>query len=311
MATKSRVGRKAILGKKIAMTQVFDEAGYWVPVTVLQAGPCTVLQVKTAERDGYSAVQLGFDDTRKARKWPQQAFYERLGVSPKRLVGEVPFVDPADLEAGNTATRDTATEEAATQGAVGTAASGSGAPVSGETSSREAGAEAGGAVGSGSVGSGGGEGGTGTGAAGEKSGEGAAKIVGSRLRVTAFKDIPLVDVRGVTKGRGFSGVIRRYRFQAGDKAHGSKNVREPGSTGMHTDPGRVLKGKRMPGHQGAVRRKARNLLVVGIEPEDNLLLVRGSVPGRNGGYVYIEESLVRPKPKPAEVEGDKKAKKKK
>jgi large subunit ribosomal protein L3 len=126
---------------------------------------------------------------------------------------------------------------------------------------------------------------------GKKSGE-ASRLLGGVLKVTAFKGIGHVDIRGVTKGRGFAGVIRRYHFNAGPKSHGSKNIREPGSTGMHTDPGRVLKGKRMPGHMGAVQRKMRNLMVVGIEEEDNLLLVRGSVPGPNGGYVYIEQSLV-------------------
>jgi large subunit ribosomal protein L3 len=96
----------------------------------------------------------------------------------------------------------------------------------------------------------------------------------------------------VTKGRGFAGVIRRYHFSAGPKSHGSKNIREPGSTGMHTDPARVVKGKKMPGHLGAVNRKARNLDVIKVDETDNLIVVRGSVPGPRGGYVYIEESLV-------------------
>jgi large subunit ribosomal protein L3 len=109
--------------------------------------------------------------------------------------------------------------------------------------------------------------------------------------VAVFKDVKQVDVRGVTKGRGFQGVIRRYRFNAGPKSHGTKNIREPKSTGMHTDPGRVHKGKKMPGHMGAALRKARNLDVVRIDEADNLLLVKGSVPGANGGYLYIQESL--------------------
>lgn len=107
----------------------------------------------------------------------------------------------------------------------------------------------------------------------------------------AFKDVSSVDIRGVSKGRGFAGTIRRHHFAAGYKAHGSKNIREPGSTGMHTDPGRVLKGKRMPGRFGGVNCKAINLSVVEIDAEDQLLVVKGAVPGPIGGYLYIEESL--------------------
>ena len=233
MPQQARKTRKAILGKKVGMTQIFTEEGKWVPVTVLQAGPCTVLQVKTAEKDGYDAVQLGFDETDKPRKKPQQALFDRLGVKGQRFVREVPFVDPADLQQAGDA----------------------------------------------------------SGADGEDSSEAAAVTPGTLLRVTALKDVERVDVRGVTKGRGFTGTIKRHSFQSGDKSHGSKNVREPGSTGMHTDPGRVVKGKKMPGQHGNAHRKVRNLAVVGIEEDDNLLLVEGAVPGRNGGYVYIEESL--------------------
>ena len=96
---------------------------------------------------------------------------------------------------------------------------------------------------------------------------------------------------GVSKGRGFSGMIRRHGFNAGPKSHGSKNIRQMGSTGMHTDPGRVFPGRPMPGHMGAVNRKARNLKVVSLDETENLLLVKGSVPGPRGGYVYVEESL--------------------
>jgi large subunit ribosomal protein L3 len=228
--TATKKVRKALLGRKIGMTQVFSEAGQWVPVTVLQAGPCTVLQVKTREKDGYSAVQLGFDDTKKKLKQPQQARLEKLGIQAKKRIQEVPSVEEGALLAPESSTA---------------------APAEG----------------------------------------GSALFPGARVGVGVFKGVARVDVRGVSKGRGFAGVIRRYHFNAGPKSHGSKNIREPKSTGMHTDPGRVHKGKRMPGHMGAVNRKARNLSVVRLEEEDNLLLVRGSVPGPNGGYVYIEESL--------------------
>jgi len=215
--------RKCLLGQKVGMTQIFDEHGVWVPVTVIEAGPCTVLQVKTPERDGYRAVQVGFGQKRKRVPKPQAGLFAKVGVEARRWIREVPFVEPSDV--------------------IGL--------------------------------------------------EGDAREVrpGDQVGIGAFSGVKRVDVRGVAKGRGFAGVIRRHHFSAGPKAHGSKNIREPGSTGMHTEPGRVLKGKRMAGHMGAVLRKARNLRVVKVEPESNLLLVRGAVPGPNGGFLYIEESL--------------------
>ncbi|MBI4603091.1 MAG: 50S ribosomal protein L3 [Planctomycetes bacterium] len=226
------------------MTQVFSEAGRWIPVTVLQAGPCTVLQVKTPRKDGYSAVQIGFGDSLnregkpKQRKKPQQGLFDKLGVVPKRYVREVPFVEESALLSREAPPPP----PQATGGAEGGEAQGPVAP-------------------------------------------------GARVGVAVFKDVRRVDVRGITKGRGFQGVIRRHHFDAGPKSHGSKNIREPKSTGMHTDPGRVHKGKRMPGHMGAVHRKVRNLAVVRLEEAENILVVEGAVPGPNGGYVYIEESL--------------------
>jgi large subunit ribosomal protein L3 len=215
--------RKSLLGKKVGMTQVFDENGVWVPVTVLEVGPCTVLQVKTAEKDGYTAVQVGFGPRRKKPARPQGGLFTKVGVEPLRWIREVPFVEPASI----------------------------------------------------------------IGAAPDQKEFKAGDQVGVKL----FDGVKRVDVRGISKGRGFQGVIRRYHFNAGPKSRGTKNIREPGSTGMHTDPGRVLKGKRMPGHLGAKPRKARNLKVVRVDSEANLLLVRGAVPGPNGGFVYVEESL--------------------
>jgi len=243
MGSPSRKKRKALLGKKVGMTQLFEEDGRWVPVTVLQAGPCTVLQVKTLDTDGYEAVQLGFDDRRNAKQ-PQRLHCERIGVTPKRYVREVPFVDPSDISE-------------ASRVAAGRVTSSDGE----------------------SAGAGGGE------------SAGAAVEAGGILGVQVFAGVTKVDVRGVTKGRGFTGTIKRHRFASGDKSHGSKNVREPGSTGMHTDPGRVHKGKKMPGQYGNENVKMRNLKVVRLDEERNLLLVKGSVPGPNGGYLYIEESL--------------------
>jgi large subunit ribosomal protein L3 len=215
--------RKTLLGRKVGMTQIFDENGNWVPVTILEVGPCVILQVKTPERDGYAAVQLGYGETRKKPRRPQEGLFKAAGVDPVRWIREVPIVDPADI--------------------VGAA-------------------------------------------------EGATAVkAGDRIGAGVFKDAKYLDVRGISKGRGFSGVIRRYHFNAGPKSHGTKNIREPGSTGMHTDPGRVLKGKRMPGHLGAVPAKVRNIKVVRVEPDTNLIFVRGSVPGPNGGFLTIEESL--------------------
>lgn len=239
MVSKLRQRKKAILGKKVGMTRVFTEEGRHVPVTVIQAGPCTVLQVKTKEKDGYDAVQLGFDDTAKPRKKPQQAQLDRLGVAGKRFVREVPYVDPEDVVRS--------------------------APSSEEATSSEEGAS--------------------------EEGEEKAVAPGDQIGVLAFKDVASVDIRGVSKGRGFAGTIKRHGFSAGDKSHGSKNVREPGSTGMHTDPGRVFKGKKMAGQYGNTKCKVMNLSVVEIDEEDHLLVVKGAVPGPNGGYLYIEEGL--------------------
>ncbi len=224
--------RKALLGRKVGMTQIFDENGNWVPVTVLEVGPCTILQVKTTEEDGYTAVQLGFGPKKRVRN-PQAGLFKKISIEPLRWIHEVPFVDPVDVRG----------------------AAESAKPAEGEAP--------------------------------------AAQEVkpGARVGVWAFTGLKRVDVGGTTKGRGFSGVIRRHHFNAGPKSHGTKNIREPGSTGMHTDPGRVLKGKRMPGHLGAAHRKVRNLRIVKIEPETNLLLVEGGVPGPNGGFLYVEESL--------------------
>lgn len=216
-----------MLGKKVGMTQVYTESGGLVPVTVLQVGPCTVLQVKaegkspngTVQR---AAVQLGFDATAKKRKKPQQAYLEKHSLGAFRCVREVPFVRPEHILGA----------------------------------------------------------------------EGAEVAIGAQVGAGVFREVGHVDVRGVTKGRGFSGNIRRHHFHSGPKSHGTKNIREPKSTGMHTDPGRVFKGTPMPGHLGAVRRKVRNLEVVRVDEEAHVLLVKGSVPGPRGGYLYIEESLV-------------------
>jgi len=224
--------RKSLLGRKVGMTQIFDSEGTWVPVTVLEVGPCVVLQVKTPEKDGYPAVQIGFGSTKKKPRRPQAGLFNKVGADPLRWIQEIPAIDPADVM--------------------------------------------------------------------DPSEEVKEIKPGQKIGVGAFEGVKQVDVRGVSKGRGFAGTIKRYGFNSGPKSHGTKNIREMGSTGCHTEPGRVFKNRKMPGHMGAVPVKTKNLKVVQIQPKENLLLVRGSVPGHNGGFVLVEESITQPKDKPKE-----------
>lgn len=215
-----------LLGKKLGMTQIWDEGETLRPATVLEVGPCVVLQVKTEATDGYDAVQLGFDDKRFRRKHgkgERRRAVERRGASraeigharkagaaPKRFVREVGF-DPASDEV-------------------------------------EAGQE---------------------------------------LTVELLADVAVVDVIGVTKGKGFQGTIKRHGFSRGPSSHGSMNVRRPGSIGQSASPSRVFPSTRMGGHMGHVRHTEHNVRVLKIEAERNLLIVIGSVPGPVGGYVIV------------------------
>lgn len=206
---------KAILGKKLGMTQLFNDRGEALPVTVIEAGPCFVAQVKTLERDGYDAVQLGFEEV-KARRLSggERGHLARSGAPPLRHLREVPH--------------------RASDGAV---------------------------------------------------------AEGQRVLVDVFQVGDRVDVVGTSKGRGFAGVVKRYGFGGGPKTHGqSDRLRAPGSVGSTTTPGRVLKGKRMPGRMGGVRVSAQDLRVELVDPERNLLAVRGSVPGTKGGLVMVKQA---------------------
>ncbi len=199
-----------ILGRKIGMTQVWNDKDEIVPVTVIQAGPCTVAQVKTQENDGYSAVQLGFGDI-KAKKVnkPLAGHFAKLGVEPVRYLREV--------------------RVAADQ-----------APATGET-----------------------------------------------VDVSIFAEAKKVHVTGVSKGKGFAGTIKRHGFRSGPSGHGSHFHRAPGSIGQCASPSRVFKGVRLPGHMGSERVTVRNLEVVRIDEEQNLLLVKGAVPGGKGAFLTI------------------------
>jgi len=203
---------KSIIGKKIGMTQVFDEMGEVTPVTVIEAGPCYVTQVKTEQVDGYSAIQLGFEQVEPHRLNLPQRGHLRAAALDLRILREFRVPDPAGYK------------------------------------------------------------------------------VGQMIQADIFAPGQRVDVIGTTKGRGFAGVIKRYGFHRQPKTHGQTDrVRAPGAIGACTWPGRVWKGKKMPGHMGNVRKTAQNLLVVLADPERNLLLVRGGVPGPNGGLVLIQE----------------------
>jgi len=221
------------------MTQIFDSAGDVIPVTVIQAGPCHVLQVKTQERDGYEAVQIGYQDMRR-----------RLAPRSKR---------------GHVAKLDSKRQKS--RSAAGVAA----IPKAGcepKRFIREF----------------------------RISGDGFR--VGQQLSVEVFAGVTAVDVVGTSKGRGTAGVMKRHNYRGQRASHGVKKVhRHPGSIGMNTFPHRVFKGHRMAGHMGAERVTARNLKLVGIDKENNLLLVNGAVPGPNGGFVIIRETNKLPRAK--------------
>lgn len=221
-----------LLGRKVGMTQIFDETGTVIPVTVLQAGPCHVLQLRTVERDGYEAVQLGFADM------------------PRRLASRSRRGHVAKLDSKRARRRGTGGVELPER-----------AGCEPQRFVREL-----------------------RGAAGEHT-------IGQQLSVAVFESVPSVDVTGTSKGRGTAGVIKRHHFRGQRASHGVKKVhRHAGSTGCNSFPHRVFKGRRMAGRLGDEQSTMRNLKVVRIDPENHLILVRGAVPGPNGGYVVIRQT---------------------
>ena len=296
MGSASRQSRKALLGKKLGMTQIFSEDGKWIPVTVLQAGPCAVLQIKTEEQDGYSSYQIGFDDRRKNAKRPQQVCFDNLGVNTKRFVREIPFIDPADILTGGVPVAPEPEEESAEaeEAVVEEVEAEEAAPEAEDGEEREDGDS--GQDDSGQDDSGQDDAESGEEEAAEEEAadqpEPATEVTpGDIIGARVFEGVARVDVRGVSKGRGFAGNVKRHGHSTGDKSHGGKSVRLVGSTGMHTDPGRVPPGKDSPGHYGNINCKALNLEVVEIDEVKNILLVKGAIPGPRGGYLYIEQSL--------------------
>ena len=206
--------KKAILTTKVGMTQVFSEDGVLTPVTVLQAGPCVVTQVKTVENDGYSAVQVGFGDIReKLVNKPKKGHFAKAGVTAKRFLKEFRLEDAESY------------------------------------------------------------------------------TLGQEIKADVFAAGDKVDATAKSKGKGFQGEIKRHGQSRGPMAHGSKYHRHAGSNGSATTPGRVFKGKHMPGHMGAVRVTVQNLEVVSVDAEKNLILVKGAVPGPKKSLVMLKESV--------------------
>ncbi|NOY81166.1 MAG: 50S ribosomal protein L3 [Kiritimatiellaeota bacterium] len=206
---------KGLIGKKLGMTQIFDENGDLVPVTVVQAGPCTVVALRTTQIHGYSAVQLAFGkkSRAKARK-PLLGHVAAAGLrdTPPAVLREVRFDHDPEYK------------------------------------------------------------------------------IGDKLGADLFGKGDCVDVTGRSKGRGFQGVVKRWNFGGGRASHGGGWTRRPGSIGMCVSPARVYKGRKMPGRMGGVRRTVQNLTIVDVRPEENLILVKGAVPGPNGGLLLIRSA---------------------
>ncbi|POM25399.1 50S ribosomal protein L3 [Actinomadura rubteroloni] len=207
--------RKGVLGEKLGMTQVFDDEGRIVPVTVVQAGPCVVTQIRTQETDGYTAVQIGYGqiDPRKVNK-PRKGHFEKAGVTPRRYLTELRLDDTTEYE------------------------------------------------------------------------------LGQEITAGVFETGQRIDVTGTSKGKGTAGVMKRHGFKGLGASHGTQRKhRSPGSIGGCATPGRVFKGLRMAGRHGNARTTVQNLTVHAIDTEKNLLLIKGAVPGPNGGLVLVRDAV--------------------
>ena len=206
--------KKAILATKIGMTQIFNENGVLTPVTVLQAGPCNVTQVKTVENDGYAAVQVGFGDIREVLvNKPRKGHFAKAGVANKRFLKEFKFENASDY------------------------------------------------------------------------------TLGQEIKADIFAAGDKIDATGTSKGKGFQGAIKRHGLSRGPMAHGSKYHRHAGSNGPATTPGRVFKGKHMPGHMGSVRVTVQTVEVVKVDVENNLILVKGAVTGPKKSMIMLKDTV--------------------
>ena len=205
---------KAIIGKKVGMTQIFDEKGLVVPVTVIEAGPCVIAQVKTVETDGYNAIQLGYGDVKENRiNRPEKGHFAKAKITAKKHLREFRVSEVADA------------------------------------------------------------------------------IVGNEVKADVFVAGDKIDVQGTTKGKGFQGVIKRHGQHRGPMGHGSMYHRRPGSMGSTSTPGRVFKGKKLPGHMGVQTVTIQNLDVVKVDTDKNVILVKGSVPGPKGAILKIRKTV--------------------
>lgn len=206
--------KKGIIGKKVGMTQIFDESGKVIPVTVIEAGPCLVAQVKTVETDGYDAIQLGFGDVKlKKVIKPIQGHFAKANLEPKKHLREFRLEDVSNYK------------------------------------------------------------------------------VGDELKADVFEVGEKVDIQGTSKGKGFQGVIKRHGQHRGPMGHGSMYHRRPGSMGSTSTPGRVFKGKKLPGHMGVQTVTIQNLEIVKVDLNKNVLLIKGSVPGVKGAILKIKTSV--------------------
>ncbi len=204
---------KGIIGRKVGMTQIFDENGNVIPVTVIEAGPCPVVQVKTVETDGYNAVQLGFGEVKEKKvNKPEKGHFTKVKVTPVKHLREFRLADVSNVKPGD------------------------------------------------------------------------------EIKADIFQAGEAVDIQGTTKGKGFQGVIKRHGQHRGPMGHGSMYHRRPGSMGPTSTPGRVFKGKKLPGHMGVDTVTIQNLKVVRVDMDKNVILVKGSVPGNKGAILKIKDA---------------------
>ena len=206
------MNRPGLIGRKVGMTQIYDEKGNVIPVTVLEVGPCPIIRIKTKVSDGYEALKVSYKEVTKRLTKPMEGVFKKVGVKPHKYIREF------RCEAGD-------------------------------------------------------------------------YKVGEALTVDLFNDINFVDVTGTSKGKGFQGVVKRYGFHGGKATHGSMHHRRIGSVGQCQWPGRIIKGKKMPGRMGGKRRTVQSLRVVEVDLSKNVILVKGAVPGPNNGIIYIKEAV--------------------
>ena len=205
---------KALIGKKVGMTQIFDEKGNIIPVTAIEVGPCTVTQIKTMDQDGYQSIQLGFEDVKESKLTkPELGKFKKAKLSPKKYLREFPIESVEGIN------------------------------------------------------------------------------VGDEFKADVFEVGDKVDIQGTSKGKGFQGVIKRHGQSRGPMGHGSMYHRRPGSMGSTSTPGRVFKGKNLPGHTGRITVTIQNLEVVAVDLDKNVILVKGSVPGAKGTILKIKQSI--------------------